>query len=103
MGILAWLVVGLRRRGAGPLGHRRDEAGAASPRSWSASSGAFIGGALYRWATGDESSTFDDFDLGSVFIAFLGAVLLLLVLQALGPPFPPLTSTVDLTGQPLSS
>ena len=27
--------------------------------------GAFIGGALYRLATGADSDTFDDFDLGS--------------------------------------
>jgi uncharacterized membrane protein YeaQ/YmgE (transglycosylase-associated protein family) len=47
--------------------------------------GALIGGALYRLATGEDGSTFDDFDLGSVFVAFLGAVLLLLVLEALGP------------------
>jgi uncharacterized membrane protein YeaQ/YmgE (transglycosylase-associated protein family) len=46
--------------------------------------GALIGGALYRWATG-ESSTFDELDLGSVVIAFLGSVLLLLVLRAIGP------------------
>ena len=47
--------------------------------------GALIGGALFRWATGDEASTFDDFDLGSIAVAFLGAVLLLLVLQAISP------------------
>jgi uncharacterized membrane protein YeaQ/YmgE (transglycosylase-associated protein family) len=45
--------------------------------------GAFVGGALYQLATGAESDTFDDFDLGSIFVAFLGAVILLLVLQAL--------------------
>jgi uncharacterized membrane protein YeaQ/YmgE (transglycosylase-associated protein family) len=47
--------------------------------------GALIGGALWRWATGEEGSTFDDFDLGSVVVAFLGSVLLLLVLQAIQP------------------
>ena len=46
--------------------------------------GAFIGGALYRLATGTESTAFDDFDLGSVLVAVLGAVVLLLVLEALG-------------------
>jgi uncharacterized membrane protein YeaQ/YmgE (transglycosylase-associated protein family) len=48
--------------------------------------GALIGGALYRFATGDEASTFDEFDLGSILVAFLGSVLLLLVLEALGRP-----------------
>jgi uncharacterized membrane protein YeaQ/YmgE (transglycosylase-associated protein family) len=45
--------------------------------------GAFIGGGLYRLATGEQTEVFDEFDLGSVFTAFLGAVLL--VLQALRP------------------
>jgi uncharacterized membrane protein YeaQ/YmgE (transglycosylase-associated protein family) len=83
MGILAWLVVGFV---AGALA--RWVTGATKQGCIATIVvgilGAFIGGALYRWATGDESSTFDDFDLGSVFIAFLGSVLLLLVLQALG-------------------
>ncbi|MDD9369280.1 MAG: GlsB/YeaQ/YmgE family stress response membrane protein [Acidimicrobiales bacterium] len=47
--------------------------------------GAFIGGALYRLALGDDVQVFDEFDLGSIFVAFLGSVVLLLVLQALGP------------------
>lgn len=47
--------------------------------------GALIGGALWRWASGDEGSAFDEFDLGSLVVAFLGSVLLLLVLDAIGP------------------
>ena len=86
MGILAWLVVGFV---AGALA--RWVTGATTQGCIATIVvgilGALIGGALYRWATGDDSSTFDDFDLGSVVIAFLGAVLLLLVLQALGPRF----------------
>jgi uncharacterized membrane protein YeaQ/YmgE (transglycosylase-associated protein family) len=43
--------------------------------------GAFIGGAISTWAgVGDGIS---GFNLGSILIAFLGACLLLLVLQAL--------------------
>jgi len=45
--------------------------------------GALVGGALFRWATGSDTA-FDEFDLESVGVAFLGAVLLLLVLDALG-------------------
>jgi uncharacterized membrane protein YeaQ/YmgE (transglycosylase-associated protein family) len=45
--------------------------------------GAFIGGALFRLATGDEVDTFDEFDLASIFVAFVGAAALLLVLEAL--------------------
>ncbi|HEX6236324.1 MAG TPA: GlsB/YeaQ/YmgE family stress response membrane protein [Acidimicrobiales bacterium] len=85
MGILGWIVVGLI---AGALAR------------WVTGStyggcgcigtivigvvGAFIGGALYRFAMGDEVDTFDRFDLESVVVAFLGAVVLLLVLEALG-------------------
>ena len=39
---------------------------------------------LFHAATGDESSAFEDFDLGSVLVAFVGAAALLLVLQAVG-------------------
>ena len=46
--------------------------------------GALLGGALFRFATGDEVSTFDDVDLGSIAVAFIGATLLLLVLEAIG-------------------
>lgn len=84
MGILAWLVVGFA---AGALA--RWVTGS-TQRGCIATIvvgilGALIGGALFRWATGDEASTFDDFDLGSIAVAFLGAVLLLLVLQAISP------------------
>jgi uncharacterized membrane protein YeaQ/YmgE (transglycosylase-associated protein family) len=46
--------------------------------------GALLGGALFRFATGDELSTFDEVDVGSIAVAFVGAALLLLVLEALG-------------------
>ena len=45
--------------------------------------GAFIGGFLYRGVRGSDAEVFDRFDLGSVVVATLGAVLLLLVLQAI--------------------
>jgi uncharacterized membrane protein YeaQ/YmgE (transglycosylase-associated protein family) len=44
--------------------------------------GALVGGALFSLAT-DADDVFDGFDLGSIVVAFLGAVLLLLVLQAI--------------------
>jgi uncharacterized membrane protein YeaQ/YmgE (transglycosylase-associated protein family) len=46
--------------------------------------GAFIGGGLYRLLRGDDVDVFDDFDWGSIAVATLGAVGLLLVLQAIG-------------------
>jgi uncharacterized membrane protein YeaQ/YmgE (transglycosylase-associated protein family) len=46
--------------------------------------GAMVGGAIWHLATGADDP-FDDFDLGSIVIAFLGASGLLLVLEAVGP------------------
>jgi uncharacterized membrane protein YeaQ/YmgE (transglycosylase-associated protein family) len=45
--------------------------------------GGVIGGALFRLATDSDSDMMDDFDIGSVFVAFVGAVLLLLILEAI--------------------
>jgi len=45
--------------------------------------GGLIGGALFRLATDRDTDVIDDFDIGSVFVAFVGAVLLLLVLEAI--------------------
>ncbi len=44
--------------------------------------GALIGGALYRFGTGDDFD-FDGFDLAEVGVSFVGAAVLLLVLQAI--------------------
>jgi uncharacterized membrane protein YeaQ/YmgE (transglycosylase-associated protein family) len=45
--------------------------------------GGLVGGALFQLATDSDTDVMDDFDIGSVFVAFVGAVLLLLVLQAI--------------------
>ena len=45
--------------------------------------GGLIGGALFRLATDSDTDVMDDFDIGSVFVAFVGAVLLLLILEAI--------------------
>jgi uncharacterized membrane protein YeaQ/YmgE (transglycosylase-associated protein family) len=44
--------------------------------------GALLAGAAFRLATGEPLDAFDEFDVGSVFVAFIGASALLLVLQA---------------------
>ena len=46
--------------------------------------GGLVAGALWRAATGTSADTFDDLDLGSIFVAFVGAAGLLLVLEAFG-------------------
>jgi uncharacterized membrane protein YeaQ/YmgE (transglycosylase-associated protein family) len=83
MGILGWIIVGLV---AGALARWVTKAGRMGCLATTVVGivGALIGGALYQLATGAESDTFDDFDIGSICVAFLGAVLLLLILQALG-------------------
>jgi uncharacterized membrane protein YeaQ/YmgE (transglycosylase-associated protein family) len=44
--------------------------------------GALVGGAIFRFAAGDDLDAFDEFDLASLLVAFVGACALLLVLQA---------------------
>jgi uncharacterized membrane protein YeaQ/YmgE (transglycosylase-associated protein family) len=81
MGILGWVLVGLI---AGAL------AGwitGAPQRGCLATMvvgivGALIGGTLWRLATGDDSSL-NDFGLGSIAVAIVGSVVLVLVLEAL--------------------
>ena len=45
--------------------------------------GGLIGGTLFRLATDSDTDMMDDFDIGSVFVAFVGAVLLLLILEVI--------------------
>lgn len=83
MGILAWCIVGLI---AGGLAQRA----VGAPKRGCLGTvaigvlGALFAGAVSRFATGDEISTFDELDLGSIFVAFVGAAALLLVLEAAG-------------------
>ena len=83
MNILAWLVVGFVAGGVARwlTGSRKRGCLATIVVGIA---GAFIGGGLYRLATGSDTA-FDEFDLGSVLVAIVGAVLLLLVLDALAP------------------
>lgn len=81
MGILAWCVMGLI---AGGLARR---AVGAPKRGCLATIaigvlGALLAGAASRFATGDPIDTFNELDLGSIFVAFVGAAALLLVLEA---------------------
>jgi uncharacterized membrane protein YeaQ/YmgE (transglycosylase-associated protein family) len=84
MGIVAWCVVGLI---AGGLARRV----VGAPKRGCLATivigvvGGLLGGAIWRLARGTSADTFDDFDLGSIVIAFLGACALLLVLEAVGP------------------
>jgi uncharacterized membrane protein YeaQ/YmgE (transglycosylase-associated protein family) len=81
MGILAWCIVGLI---AGGLAQRA----VGTPKRGCLGTiaigvlGALLAGAVTRFALGDPIDTFDEFDLGSIFVAFVGAAALLLVLEA---------------------
>ncbi len=75
MGILAWCVMGLL---AGGLARR---AVGAPKRGCLGTIAIGIIGALLAGAA-SKLATFDELDLGSVFVAFIGAAALLLVLEA---------------------
>lgn len=83
MGILAWCIVGLI---AGALAQRA----VGAPKRGCLGTiaigvlGGLFAGAVSRFATGDAIDTFDELDLGSIFVAFIGAAALLLVLEAAG-------------------
>lgn len=83
MGILSWCIVGLL---AGGLARRA----VGAPRRGCLGTiaigvlGALFAGTVSKFATGAEISTFNELDLGSIFVAFIGAAALLLVLEAAG-------------------
>ncbi len=81
MSILGWIVVGLI---AGLLARAvvKDSRGGCIYTIVIGVLGGLLGGWLYSVVT-DNESPIDDFDLGSILVAFLGACLLLLVLQAI--------------------
>lgn len=82
MSLLAWVFVGIV---AGAIGQRV----AGAPKRGCVGTiavgvlGAFIGGGLYRLLRGDDAEVFDRVDWVSLAVATLGAVGLLLVLEAL--------------------
>lgn len=81
MSILGWIVVGLV---AGALAQWVTGAPGRGCLATIAVGivGALIGGGLWGLATGDTTAL-DEFDLGSIGVAFLGSVVLLLILEAL--------------------
>ena len=79
MSIVLWVVVGLLAGGVARWIVRDDRSGCIYTLVIGVL-GALIGGGLVTAATGDE---IDEFSLTGVVVAALGAVLLLLVLQAI--------------------
>lgn len=81
MGILAWCIVGLIAGGLAQRAIGAPKRGCLGTIAIGVL-GALFAGAVTRFATGDAIDTFDEFDLGSIFVAFIGAAALLLVLEA---------------------
>jgi uncharacterized membrane protein YeaQ/YmgE (transglycosylase-associated protein family) len=83
MGILAWCVVGLLAGGLARRAVGTEKRGCLATMAIGIVGG-LVAGVVWRFATGTPLHSFDDFDLGSIFVAFIGAAGLLLVLQAIG-------------------
>jgi len=83
MSLLAWVVVGLLAGGLAGRAIGTERRGCIGTIAIGVL-GAFIGGGLYRLVRGSDADVFDEFDLLSIVIAFLGACALLLVLEAVG-------------------
>lgn len=79
MSLLAWIVVGLVAGGIARFVVKNDRSGCLYTMAVGVL-GALIGGALMQAA---GSNGIDEFDLRTVFVAALGAILLLLVLEAI--------------------
>ena len=80
MGIFGWIVIGLIAGGLARWIVKDDRSGCVYTMVVGVL-GALIGGALMNAA---DSRGVEEFSLRSIFVAALGAVLLLLVLQAIG-------------------
>jgi uncharacterized membrane protein YeaQ/YmgE (transglycosylase-associated protein family) len=83
MGILAWCIVGLIAGGLARRAVGTDRRGCLGTMAIGIVGG-LLAGAVWRFATGTPIHAFNDFDLGSIFVAFVGAAALLLVLEAVG-------------------
>jgi uncharacterized membrane protein YeaQ/YmgE (transglycosylase-associated protein family) len=83
MSLIGWLVVGLLAGGLAGRAMGTERRGCIATIVIGVI-GAFIGGGVYRLVRGSDAEVFDEFDLGSIVVAFLGACALLLVLQAIG-------------------
>jgi uncharacterized membrane protein YeaQ/YmgE (transglycosylase-associated protein family) len=81
VGILAWCIVGLLAGGLARRAVGAEKRGCLGTIAIGVL-GALLAGAVARFATGDPVDTFDELDLGSLFVAFIGACALLLVLDA---------------------
>ena len=83
MNLLSWCIVGLLAGGLARRAVGAPKRGCLGTMAIGVL-GALLAGFVWHVATGNVSDTFDEFDIGSVFVAFLGAAALLLILEAVG-------------------
>lgn len=83
MSVLSWIIVGLIAGGLARMATGAPKRGCLGTIVVGIL-GALLGGAVFRLATGDDGGAFDELDLRSVFVAFIGACLLLLILDRTG-------------------
>lgn len=83
MSILGWLIVGFV---AGALASKATGTSNAGclPTIAIGIVGALLGGWLFRVTIDDDSDAMSELSIGSILVAFVGAVVLLLIMQALG-------------------
>ena len=80
MGVIGWIVVGLLAGGLARMATGSEKRGCLGTMVIGVLGG-IIGGALFN-AAGDEGIT--DFGIWSILVAFVGACVLLFIMQALG-------------------
>jgi uncharacterized membrane protein YeaQ/YmgE (transglycosylase-associated protein family) len=83
MSIIGWIVVGLLAGGLARLVTGSENQGCLGTLVVGIL-GALLGGTLFRLATGEDRNYFEELDLGSIGVAFVGATALLLLLRAFG-------------------
>ena len=85
LGVLSWIICGLIAGWLARLAVRSQRRGCLGTTLVGVL-GALFAGAVYRLITGDEMDTFNELDIGSIFVAFIGAGALLLILDAVSGP-----------------
>jgi uncharacterized membrane protein YeaQ/YmgE (transglycosylase-associated protein family) len=83
MSIVGWLIVGFVAGGLARIATGAERVGCLGT-ILTGIVGALLGGWLFRLVTDNDSNVVDDFDLRSMFVAFVGASVLLLLLQMFG-------------------
>jgi uncharacterized membrane protein YeaQ/YmgE (transglycosylase-associated protein family) len=87
MSVLGWIIVGFVAGGLARVATRSEKQGCLGTIVIGIL-GALLGGFLFSLGTGEQSNAFEEFDLASILVAFVGAAALLIILRTVGlkPP-----------------